>query len=713
MDVASAQGMFKHLLPLILFAVTANAQLDPYAFGNYAVYQTSTSDSEVHLNAILPRLKDYTMRARPILENGAFGDWIDSALLRVEQDPDKRLHDKVMRFQFKGLSPQVKYHLEIWEKSKYGTKMVEQRYFHTMDPKPRKMNVGVFSCMCDEQEYRRPRTLLWPMAEAQKFDALFLLGDMTYVDSVNSVPRDNVTAHDVWQRTVDSAKTLPLGRFQTLVPIAVTWDDHDAGVDNANKDFAMVKEALRATSAIYSGDSIPGTVENGEGGLQKYVKWAGAHYFLLDNRSFRTSHKDDHPYGHFGESQETWLFNHLKNIGNSGPVFLMNGDMWGSPTIQKPGAEGKPPRRLTESFFGDHPTNYNSFMNKLNALNVNYTLFSGDIHFSQIIEHGPEAMGSSRYAPFQTYEITSSPMSSIIFKPTGSEPEFWADAQRVVAYRDYNFVSFQYEWLDAKKALKFEARSHGEVNGEAKTFFQFGATVTRDPEYKAVRRRLLEKGFERKDKKVKVAFFDADATLRIAPSKSVTAQNPNDVYILPGAANKIAELNRQGYLIAIVSNQGGVHAGYNTFADAEGALITTIRKIREQNKEAKIHYFDMADQAEGDYFRKPNIGMGKNLERVLARKGYTLDWANSMMIGDAQYKKTDTDPRTGKPGRDFTNTDRLFAENLGIKTFHPFEYFGWTQDILEAVYKTDAVEVEKLSPTPPVQTLLCRKAVAQ
>src|SRR6188508_2373519 len=58
--------------------------------------------------------------------------------------------------------------------------------------------------------------------------------------------------------------------------------------------------------------------------------------------------------------------------------------------------------------------------------------------------------------------------------------------------------------------------------------------------------------------KVRVAFFDADSTLRVAKNYTVSANGPKDVNILPFVGPKIAELNAQGYLVAIVSNQGGI-----------------------------------------------------------------------------------------------------------------------------------------------------------
>lgn len=665
-----------------------NVDLPKYSYGNYPILQTATSETEVQFNALLPRLKNYEMRAIPLLGEGKEGEPIVSKILGDQvQDPQRLLHEKAMRFQIQGLNPKTLYRLELHEVSKFGTRVVEQRLFRTMSLFERALRFAVISCMSDEKEFAEPRDVLWKKVARAALDIVFLVGDMTYVDSFNSVPRDNVTPFDIWMRTFESFKALPLAYHQFLTPVQFTWDDHDAGVDNATKDFPNIKEAAKATHALYGGNSIDGVVEYSQEGLYKYLKLAGHYFFLFDNRSFRTS--DNVVDGEFGAKQKAWFFDHIGRIGDAGPVYLLSGTMWGSPTIMKPLANGQQ-KRMTESMYGDHPLDYKDMFTRLNFeySNVTYMMFSGDIHFSQVVEHGRQERNSGRWAPFTTWDVTSSPMHSVMFQPKKGEPEFWQDPQRLVGRRDYNFVVVDASWQAQSNALQVQVQS---IGMQEKPLFSIATTIARNPSFTSQRRRILAKGFERagQERKVKVAFFDADATLRIAPSGEVSAQNENDVFILPNVAERIADLSRQGYLVAIVSNQGGVSRGKTSMEQAEKALLKTISLIRTQNPQAKIHYFDYSEQDRGDFNRKPDIGMGKNLERILARQGYKLDWTHSFMIGDAQYKKTDVDPRTGQRGLDFTNTDRLFAENLGIKTAHASDFFGWTEAQLAAVRKND------------------------
>ncbi|MCB9555746.1 MAG: HAD-IIIA family hydrolase [Deltaproteobacteria bacterium] len=189
--------------------------------------------------------------------------------------------------------------------------------------------------------------------------------------------------------------------------------------------------------------------------------------------------------------------------------------------------------------------------------------------------------------------------------------------------------------------------------------------------------------------KVVVAFFDADATLRIAPSGSVTPKTADDVMLLPGVISRVRKAQAAGHLIAIVSNQGGVHWGSTLFSVAEGALATTARLLAEHG--ATVHWFDFAEAYDDN--RKPQTGMGKRLEQALrSEHNVQLDWKKSYMIGDAGYKKGEDTDVDGQPGIDFSNSDRGFAENLKIDFVHARDAFGWLKAGSKRLDSVQAVE---------------------
>lgn len=172
-----------------------------------------------------------------------------------------------------------------------------------------------------------------------------------------------------------------------------------------------------------------------------------------------------------------------------------------------------------------------------------------------------------------------------------------------------------------------------------------------------------------------VAFFDADSTLRVSKSGTVTADGPRDVNILPFVARKIIELGELGYLVAVVSNQGGVGSGHQSYEDAEAALAFTVSQLATLG--ARVHYFDFAESY--DEYRKPQPGMGTRLDGLLTtRCGAGVDRGRSLMIGDSAYKRNVDGPSPdGRPADDFSNSDRLFAQSYGVWFAEPLDAFGW------------------------------------
>lgn len=175
--------------------------------------------------------------------------------------------------------------------------------------------------------------------------------------------------------------------------------------------------------------------------------------------------------------------------------------------------------------------------------------------------------------------------------------------------------------------------------------------------------------------KAKVAFFDADSTIRVSKSGVVTAVSATDVNVLPFAAKEIKRLAAEGHVIAVVSNQGGVGTSTAKYTVAEKALALAVSRLRKLG--APVHYFDFAPAY--DNFRKPETGMATLLDDKIETKcGEGIDFSKSFMVGDSGYKKAVDGPHPdGRPADDFSNTDRLFAENLGIPFHEPTDFFHW------------------------------------
>ena len=190
-------------------------------------------------------------------------------------------------------------------------------------------------------------------------------------------------------------------------------------------------------------------------------------------------------------------------------------------------------------------------------------------------------------------------------------------------------------------------------------------------------RRKLMDNFAHAGGPTQVAFFDADSTLRVSKSGSVSANNAADVHLLPAVAEKIKELVDEGALIAIVSNQSGVQFGHVSLDDADAALQLTADLVRAAGGD--VHYVDFAERSGPD--RKPNTGMFDRLNALLTTtfgSEAAIDKSASLMVGDSSYKPSDQRP-DGTPGARFSNSDRFFAINNAIDFHEPGDFFAWRE----------------------------------
>ncbi|HUP57935.1 MAG TPA: hypothetical protein VM598_10815 [Bdellovibrionota bacterium] len=204
---------------------------------------------------------------------------------------------------------------------------------------------------------------------------------------------------------------------------------------------------------------------------------------------------------------------------------------------------------------------------------------------------------------------------------------------------------------------------------------------------------------------VPVAIFDADGTLRVSPSGKAVPATPTDIQLLPCVAQRLAEVARDGYFIAVVSNQVGVPR-----ATAEGALGQMVWQIIKQG--GVVDYYDYAETAENS---KPNEGMIDRLEEFLqnayGQPRIRIDRKRSFLVGDSAYqrptgkKPADLAP-SGRPGTHWSNVDRIFAERLFGHTrpwrpnfFEPAEFFGWRRRAGVDVFAS-AEEARKFAALP-------------
>jgi D-glycero-D-manno-heptose 1,7-bisphosphate phosphatase len=125
-------------------------------------------------------------------------------------------------------------------------------------------------------------------------------------------------------------------------------------------------------------------------------------------------------------------------------------------------------------------------------------------------------------------------------------------------------------------------------------------------------------------------FLDRDGVINEKAPEEQYIVRPDQVRLLPGAAEAIARLNAAGYLVIVVTNQRGI--GKGLMSEADFSLV--MQCIKEKLSLAKAHldavYFcpDVDDQSP---WRKPNTGM---IEQAL-RDSPDIARGQSWVVGDS------------------------------------------------------------------------------
>ena len=124
------------------------------------------------------------------------------------------------------------------------------------------------------------------------------------------------------------------------------------------------------------------------------------------------------------------------------------------------------------------------------------------------------------------------------------------------------------------------------------------------------------------------AFVDRDGTIMRDASY---VRDPNDVELLPGAADAIRRLNDAHVPVIIVTNQSGIARGWLTLSDYQlvSARLSELLKAEGAHVDATYmcpHHPDISGPCD---CRKPGVGLYR---QAIAEHG--LDPAASLFVGD-------------------------------------------------------------------------------
>ncbi len=294
-----------------------------------------------------------------------------------------------------------------------GEKIIDQRLIGKGQAEVAKLNIAVASCMDD---YYDDSFKIWDALAKRNPEYLLLIGDNVYADKTDQSGSSVETNPEIiWKRYVDVRLTLPLYFQEKLIPVHAIWDDHDFGANNAGKDFKHKEASAEVFNAFMAQDLSDDEFEKGFG-VGGILSLGDFNLYFLDGRFYRAPEKDG---TELGPEQYAWLQTKLKE--ETTPSLLIKGDQFFGAYHQ------------FESYEGNHPQEFQKFIEDLKKQNAPFVFLSGDRHLSEIMQFPRALFGKP------SFEITSSPIHSKMF-PDNKDVNPW----RVVANQSkVNFTMIQ------------------------------------------------------------------------------------------------------------------------------------------------------------------------------------------------------------------------------------------------------------------------------
>ncbi|MDR2414013.1 MAG: D-glycero-beta-D-manno-heptose 1,7-bisphosphate 7-phosphatase [Odoribacteraceae bacterium] len=129
----------------------------------------------------------------------------------------------------------------------------------------------------------------------------------------------------------------------------------------------------------------------------------------------------------------------------------------------------------------------------------------------------------------------------------------------------------------------------------------------------------------------KAVFFDRDGTIN-SNKEHYYVYRLEDFEFNPGVVNGIRRLNEAGFLVIVVTNQGGVARGMYEARHVETLHAYMRVELRKQGARVdKVYYCPHHESVAPCHCRKPSPYM-----LVQAIERFDIDPARSFMIGDSQ-----------------------------------------------------------------------------
>ncbi|KFY93102.1 hypothetical protein V498_04546 [Pseudogymnoascus sp. VKM F-4517 (FW-2822)] len=156
----------------------------------------------------------------------------------------------------------------------------------------------------------------------------------------------------------------------------------------------------------------------------------------------------------------------------------------------------------------------------------------------------------------------------------------------------------------------------------------------------------------------RVAAFDLDSTIIDTKSGIIPNSDPEDwKWWHDNVVRKIRDVYLDGHQLIIFTNQGNLTTPTGELGPGLESFKRKIEDITQALSVPLIVYTACAN----DIYRKPRPGMWEEMQKAL---GGAVDLENSYFVGDAAGRE-----------KDYSDCDRHFSMNLGVRFYTPEEYF--------------------------------------
>lgn len=276
------------------------------------------------------------------------------------------------------------YNLYIYD----GEKIIDQRLVGSGQKEVSKLRVAVVSCLSD---YFPKHYKIWNQVFEKNPEYLLMIGDNVYADAGSQNTTRVVDPEVLWERYVDGRLSIPVYFQQKLIPTHALWDDHDYGINDGNSSFQHKEASREVFEAFFAQDLSDDdwTKGQGVGGL---LSLGDFNLYFLDARFFRSPEKSG---SHLGLEQTAWFYSKLREEAT--PSLIIKGDQFFG---------GYHPK---DSFEGNHPDDFQRFVNELKGIPTPFVFISGDRHMSEIMQFPRSLFGKP------SFEITSSPLHGKVY----------------------------------------------------------------------------------------------------------------------------------------------------------------------------------------------------------------------------------------------------------------------------------------------------------